>query len=96
MKVLSPQEAAAWCQAHHVALDHRSLPDRSGADLKFEIPLDAQKRVYLVSQAMEDFRGEPLFLVWFDNWSVWPSGQRMHVFDWLPDCRQRKMSDRET
>jgi hypothetical protein len=83
MKVLSPQEAAAWCQARHVALDYRGFPDRFGADLKFEIPLDAQKRVYLVSQAMEDFRDEPLFLVWFDNWSVWPSGQRMHIFDRL-------------
>jgi hypothetical protein len=81
MKVLSSQEAAAWCEAHHVPLSHRSLPDRSGANLKFEIPLDAQKRVYLVGQAMESFRDEPLFLVWLDDWSVWPSGQRMHVFD---------------
>src|SRR5215475_13158756 len=81
MKVLSSQEAAAWCEAHHVPLSHRSLPDRSGANLKFEIPLDAQKRVYLVGQAMESFRDEPLFLVWLADWSVWQSGQRMHVFD---------------
>jgi hypothetical protein len=30
---------------------------------------------------MRVFAGEPLFLVWFANWSVWPSGQRMHVFE---------------
>jgi hypothetical protein len=30
---------------------------------------------------METFGGESLFLVWFNNWAVWPSGQRMHVFD---------------
>jgi hypothetical protein len=81
MRVLSPQEAAAWCEAHHVALGLRNLPDRSGADLMFEIPVDPQKRVHLVNQAMEAFRHESLFLVWFDDWSVWPSGQRMHVFD---------------
>ena len=70
MKVLSPQEMAAWCQAHDVALDRHNFPDRSGAVLKFEIPLDAQKRVFVVSQAMEDFREEPVFLVWFADWSV--------------------------
>jgi hypothetical protein len=81
MRALSRQEAAAWCQAHSVALSNRGLPERSDADLKFEIPRDAQKRVYLVKQAMEAFAGEPSYLVWFDDWSVWPSGQRMHVFD---------------
>src|SRR5262249_47497672 len=51
-------------------------------DLKFRIPRDAQERVQLVSQAMEAFRDETLFLVWFGNWSVW-FGQRTHVFDRL-------------
>ena len=82
MRVLSPQQAATWCHAHDVALSDRGLPDRSDADLNFRIPCDAQKRVYLVSQAMGPFVDEP-FLVWFDDWSVWPSGQRMHVFDRL-------------
>jgi hypothetical protein len=83
MRVLSRQEAAAWCREHHVALSDRGLPERSDADLKFEIPCGAQKRVYLVKQAMEAFADEPSYLVWFDDWSVWPSGQRMHVFDRL-------------
>ena len=83
MRVLSSQEASAWCHAHHVALNQWNLPERSDADFKFEIPPDAQKRVYLVNQAMEIFEREPVFLVWFANWSVWPSGQRMHVFDRL-------------
>jgi hypothetical protein len=30
---------------------------------------------------MQAFSGEPLFLVWFHDWAVWPSGQRMHVFE---------------
>jgi hypothetical protein len=81
MKVLSRQEAAAWCQAHDVALGDFGLPERCDADLKFKIPVDAQKRVYLVKQAMEAFADERSHLVWFDDWSVWPSGQRMHVFE---------------
>jgi hypothetical protein len=81
MKVLAPQKAAAWCVAHNVTLSSHGLPERSDAELRFEIPHDAQKRVSLVGQAMEAFRDEPLFLVWFDDWAVWPSGQRMHIFD---------------
>jgi hypothetical protein len=81
VRVLSPKEAAAWCHTHDVALSDHGLPERSDADLKFEIPCDAQKRVYLVGRAMEAFADEPSYLVWFDDWSVWPSGQRMHVFD---------------
>src|SRR5215204_4832982 len=81
MKVFSKQEAQSWCHAHDVALSERGLPKHLDADLKFAIPADAQKRVYLVSQAMKLFDDEPRFLVWFDDWSVWPSGQRMHVFD---------------
>ncbi|HWE20464.1 MAG TPA: hypothetical protein VG758_25365 [Hyphomicrobiaceae bacterium] len=80
MKVLSPQEAAAWCQAHHVALSNSGLPEESDADVKFRIPCDAQNRVSLVKQAMEAFADEPSYLVWFNDWSVWPSGQRNHVF----------------
>jgi hypothetical protein len=81
MRVLSRQEAAAWCQEHHVALSNLGLPELSDAGLKFKIPGDAQKRVYLVNQAMEAFADEPSHLVWFHDWSVWPSGQRMHIFD---------------
>jgi hypothetical protein len=81
MKPLSRQETTLWCQSHRISLSEGGLPERSDADLKFKIPGDAQKRVYLVSQAMKAFDKEPMFLVWFDDWSVWPSGQRMHVFD---------------
>jgi hypothetical protein len=81
MRVLSSQEAAAWCQAHQIALSQWGLPERSDAHLKFGIPEDAGKRVYLVNRAMDAFREESAFLVWFHDWSVWPSNQRMHVFE---------------
>jgi hypothetical protein len=81
MQVLSRQAAMSWCQAHGIALDDWDLPKRSDAESRFEIPNDTQKRVYLVSQAKKAFDGDPLLLVWFHDRSVWPSGQRMHVFD---------------
>lgn len=37
--------------------------------------------MYLVSEKMAAFREEPNFLVWLDDWSVWPSGERMHIFE---------------
>jgi hypothetical protein len=80
MKVLSKEEAMLWCQAHGVAL-YWNLPDCAEAEFKFKIPSDAQARVGLVDQAMKIFANEHQFLVWFDDWAVWPSGQRMHVFD---------------
>jgi len=63
MRVLSRQEAVAWCQGHYVALNNLALPERSDADLKFKIPGDAQKRVNLVNRAMEAFADEPSHLV---------------------------------
>jgi hypothetical protein len=83
MKVLSRKDAILWCQAHHVGLTDRDLPDRSDVDLKFAMPPDTQKWVFLVNQAMAAFQDEPLFIMWFNDWSVWPSGQCMHVFDRL-------------
>ena len=81
MKVLSREEANLWCSQNEVALSDRGLPERSDATAKFKIPEDAGKRVHLVSQGMTAFSDSPHFLVWFDDWAVWPSGQRMHIFD---------------
>ncbi len=81
MKILSREETALWCSQHEIALDDFGRPERLDAYAKFEIPEDAGKRVRLVSQRMRAFDQTPIFLVWFGNWSVWPSGQRMHVFD---------------
>ena len=30
---------------------------------------------------LEAFRTSGKTLVWFDDWGVWPSGQRMHMFE---------------
>jgi hypothetical protein len=81
MWILSENETSLWCNEHGIALNEDGLPDRSDASSKFVIPQDAQKRVHLVCDQMRAFSVEPLLLVWFHDWAVWPSGQRMHVFD---------------
>jgi hypothetical protein len=81
MEILSREETELWCRQHQIGLSPAGLPERSSSAAKFIIPEDAGKRVHLVSQEMRAFSSEPLFLVWFHDWAVWPSGQRMHVFD---------------
>jgi hypothetical protein len=82
MEILSKEQTTAWCSRHEIDLNDRGLPDLSGSStIKFEIPADAQQRVTLVSRETGAFCREPLFLVWFRDWAVWPSGQRMQVSD---------------
>jgi hypothetical protein len=63
-----------------VPLSDRGLPQRDGYT-QFKIPEDAQKRINLVAGLMQSFDAEAAVLVWFDDWNVWPSGQRMHIVD---------------
>lgn len=37
--------------------------------------------MHLACQLMSNFSQDALHLVLLDNWSVWPSGQRMHIFE---------------
>lgn len=80
MKVLSRQEAKRWCSSHRIALSG-GAPDLSDINLRFAIPSDAGRRVWLAQSAMSAFAGERAVLVWVTGWSAWPSGERMHVFD---------------
>jgi hypothetical protein len=57
------------------------FPEAEGRTPPFPIPTDAGRRVSLVAEHLEEFRSEGETLVWFDDWAVWPSGQRMHVFE---------------
>lgn len=81
MKILSSAEASLWCEHNGIALSARGLPERSDGSTRFKIPEDAQKRVHLVSERMRAFKDAGVLLVWFSDWCVWPSGQRMHVFE---------------
>ena len=79
MKALSAREAEAWCERRAIPLDTRRLPLRPTEE-SFKIPEDAGARVALVSRQLEAYRGDPEALVWFTEWSVWPSGERPHIF----------------
>jgi hypothetical protein len=81
MKILSPDAIRLWCVENGISLTDRGLPEGSAKARKFDIPADAQQRVALVAEKMKAFETLPAFAVWFDDWSVWPSGQRMHIFD---------------
>jgi hypothetical protein len=81
MKVLSKGKTVLWCSQHEIELNESELPELSDASTKFVIPADAQPRVDLVSRSMAAFSETPVFLVWFNDWTARPSGQRMHVFD---------------
>jgi hypothetical protein len=80
MQVLSAADAKHWCETEGVALDVHGLPECPHA-VGFDIPEDAGRRVYLAGTCMSGFSDEPGLLVWFHDWSVWPSGERMHIFD---------------
>jgi hypothetical protein len=81
MIVLSKREATAWCRQSGISLNEHDLPGRSAAPNRFDIPSDAGKRVYLISKLLKPFENEPAVLVWFDEWGVWPSGERIHIFN---------------
>jgi hypothetical protein len=78
---ISGHDAETWCRQHEILLSEGGFPDLSALPIKFSIHSDAGARVSLVSRSMEAFRGEPELLVWFKDWSVWPSGERMHIFE---------------
>ena len=80
MESLTRQQASDWCQAHGIALDERGRPDRPGAAAVFDIPVDSGARVALVAGQAQAFQNSRETLLWFTDWSVWPSSERPHIF----------------
>ena len=81
MQPLTAAEARRWCDAQGLVADRRGFPTPRGARSDVTIPSDAGQRVALVARHLAFFGGTGEVLVWFDDWAVWPSGQRMHVFE---------------
>jgi len=46
------------------------------------IPTDAGKRIYMVKEDLKDYRGHGV-LLYFADWSVWPSGEWFPLFERL-------------
>jgi len=80
MRTLTKSEAKKWCETQGATLGHSGFPDAKGKTKSFVIPTDAGRRVALAAEHLKVFANGKT-LVWFDNWAVWPSGQRMHIFE---------------
>jgi hypothetical protein len=80
MTPLTGAAARRWCRSHGATFGDVGFPVAAGPVTDFTIPADAGGRVAMVGRHLQAFRGREV-LVWFDDWAVWPSGQRMHVFE---------------
>jgi hypothetical protein len=81
MRAFTKSEAKKWCQTQGAAMGNGGFPDASDETESFVIPTDAGQRVALAARHLECFRENGKTLVWFNDWAVWPSGQRMHIFE---------------
>ena len=81
MKIITKRESQEWCRVNSVTLDKFSRPEANCETEDFDIPSDAGQRVAMVANQFQIFQNENEFLVWFTEWSVWQSGERMHVFN---------------
>lgn len=83
MKSLSESECRRWCRAHGIDLNEwdRPAPFVAKKLENFSIPSDSGQRVAMVKQHLEHFRKRSSVLVWVTEWGVWPSSERMHIFE---------------
>jgi hypothetical protein len=81
MNPLSKAEAQRWCKTHEIPLNEYGRPKQENDSSEFTIPGDAGARVAMVCRQMEFLRPTGQVFVWFTEWSVWPSGERMHIFE---------------
>lgn len=81
MKFLTKKDAVKWCRENRINLDERELPITTKSSKNFTIPSDAGQRIALVASQFEHFRDETEILIWVTEWGVWPSSERLHIFD---------------
>jgi len=85
MKAIEAAKAKQWCQEHGFPLSENGLPawrQEDGLE-DFSIPPDAGARVALVREHMDALKKEEELCIWLDDWDVWQSGQRWHIFERL-------------
>jgi len=80
MRALSNSEAKKWCESQGAVLAASGFSEAKSKTKSFGIPIDTGRRVALAAEHLEHLRGSTT-LVWFNDWAVWPSGQRMHIFE---------------
>lgn len=88
MRALTPSEAQEWCTAHGMPPDGGRIPSpdfTKSQVVDFRIPGDAGQRIALLHRLFMYVPEDRELLVWFDDWSVWPSGERPHMFERFRD-----------
>jgi hypothetical protein len=84
MKALSPTQAQQWCSKFSLEYDGIGTdflhPQPDGTPFQFRIPEDAGRRIALCKVLLKPLRGQPI-LIWYADWSVWPSGEWLPMFD---------------
>ncbi len=83
MKAIEAGAAKQWSEAHGFQLSEHGLPEWREQDglEDFSIPPDAGARVALVREHMDALKKEEELCIWLDDWDVWQSGQRWHIFE---------------
>lgn len=83
MELLKRSECLRWCERKGIPLSRNGKPEiPSVSEIEeFSIPADAGQRVALVRQHVALFEGDAEVLIWITDWSVWPSGEQIHMFD---------------
>ena len=88
MHAHTKNEAQEWCRSREITIDERGLPQPTfaeGQGLDFKIPADTGRRIALLHQLFRSLPAGQEVLVWFDDWGVWPSGERKHMFERFRD-----------
>jgi hypothetical protein len=84
MKALTFAEAESWGSRHGLLVEVAGWrrPQIREGELPhdFDIPKDAGARVALCKFLFEPLRDDTL-LIWYDDWSVWPSDEWLPMFD---------------
>ncbi|HEY9164687.1 MAG TPA: hypothetical protein VIS48_00850 [Candidatus Kryptonia bacterium] len=80
MRIASKKDGLDWMET----MGFRVSSDRPDfVVIKQErIPPDANHRIYMVKDDLSDYRGHD-GLIYFANWSVWPSGEWFPLFERL-------------
>lgn len=88
MRTLTKSEACEWCKAHNVPLDDRKRPRLDFAESQnrdFKIPVDTGQRIALLHELFRSVPDSQEILLWFTTWGVWPSCERVHMFERFRD-----------
>src|ERR1700722_3936026 len=90
MQFLTNSECAEWAKRRGYPVEelhpgwfrlNRKLPSPPYNFVPIDYPKDSGKKAYLAKVLYSHFEESSEFLLWLSDWSVWPSGEHMPLFD---------------